>query len=132
MAFRAEYDDTELRRLEVDLRGAPARVQRRASVEVDKAGDLVQRGMRRQASGHRSLRHLPKSITREMLGPYEVEVGYDTHVRGAQGRLAHIIVYGSVNNAPQWDHTVPLRNATPRILQRLAEAGEESVLGDEG
>ncbi len=128
--MKAEWYDADLQKLEIDLSGAPRRIQVQARERTWKAADLIQRGMRRQATGHRQLRHLPKSITREMIGMFEAEIGYDTHVRGAQGRLAHIIVFGSINNDPQWDHSAPMRNLTPRIVKDMADDAEDATLGD--
>lgn len=125
-------DDSELRTLEVDLRGAGLRVQMNATTVLrGKVGPLLQREMRKDARGHRQLRRLPKSIDWEMNGNWEVEAGVRRGQRGTQGRLAHIIVYGSVNNAPVYDHGAALRRAAPRAINWLADAAEESVLGND-
>ena len=129
MAFRVEYDDTELRKLEIDLRGAPSRVQRKAGKGIQRAAGLVARGMRKEVGGHRYLKHLPNTVSHEMIAAFEAEIGLETKRR--QGRLAHIMAYGSVNNGPVFDHTAPLTRLTPRIVNDLANDAEDSVLGDQ-
>lgn len=124
-------DDTELRNLEVDLTGAPGRVQRNARHTLVKGAQKVETGMKVDASGHRRLKHLPKSVSRELLDPWTAEIGMAPK-RGTQGSLAHIAAYGSVNNAPVFDHTASLRRETPGIVQDFADAAERSVLGGDG
>lgn len=138
MAFRPEVDATELRQLAADLSGAPLRVQWNADKAVRRGARLIDREMRRDARGHQGNwfgipgtefnTPLENHVSHEMVGPLEAEIGIES--KGA-GKLAHIIVYGSVNNAPVYDHTAGPRRAMPRIEQIMAEAAEESVLGDE-
>lgn len=122
-------DDTELRQLEADLRGAPLRVRRNASSVVRRGARMIDREMRKDARGHRHLAHLEDAVSHEMIGPLSAEIGLGPK-RGTQGSLAHIIVYGSVNNAPVYDHTAGPRRALPGIAQLFADAAEDSVLGD--
>ena len=131
----AAIDDSELRRLAVDLAAAPLRVQFGASrVLRTEVGPLLETEMKRDASGHRRLRHLPRAVSHEMRGPFEVEAGLKpgrTFGEGGQGSLAHIIAYGSVNNAPVYDHTAALRRAAPVAERWLAGMAEDAVLGTE-
>lgn len=129
MAGFIELDDTDLRRLEVDLSGAPGRMQRHARDEVIKGARRVNKEMKLDASGHRHLAELPDAVSYELLTEFEAEIGLSP---GGQGSLAHIIAYGSVNNAPVYDHTAGLRRATPSIVNSFAEAAESSVLGGGG
>lgn len=123
-----EIDDSELRSLAVDLEEAPFRIQRGAHKTLDWAGGLVNKGMKADARGHRELPHLPRSVTNEFLDFWTQEIGLGP-IPGTQGRLAHIIVYGSVNNAPVYDHTAALRRSTPAILERFAGTAEDATLG---
>jgi len=123
-------DNGELRNLEIDLRGARLRIQRAAPKTLRKAGEIIDAGMRVDASGHRYLPKLAAAVSHEMRGEWEVEIGLSPKA-GTQGSLAHIIVYGSVNNLPVYDHTAALRRSTPEILEMFADAAEESVLGGE-
>lgn len=139
MTTRKNYlDDSELRQLGVDLSDAPLRIQFNATDALRGASRLVNREMRKDASGHQGnffgkpgtnfVQPLARHVTDELTGPLEAEIGIA--YKGA-GRLAHIIVFGSVNNAPVYDHTAGLRRAEPRILEMFADAAEESVLGEQ-
>ena len=137
MSVRVDAD--ELRRLEVDLRGAPMRVQWQSRNALDfQVGPMVAREMRKDARGHQGNYFgipgtefdtpLEDHVSHEMIDEDTVEVGIEA--KGA-GKLAHIIVYGSVNNGPVYDHMAGPRRALPRIQRVLAEVAEESVLGDD-
>jgi hypothetical protein len=125
-----EWDAGELRNLEVDLREAPGRAQRGARVVLANGGRRIDRGMKADARGHRYLPHLPDAVSHEFIAPLEVEIGLGPD--GSQGSLAHIIAYGSVNNAPVYDHTAALRRATPRIEKDFADMLEKATLGAGG
>ncbi len=128
--MRVDWYDAELEALQIDLTGAPRRVQFKAKRTLrEKVGPALHREMKRDARGHRFLGHLPKSVTWEMLDDWGIEAGLEPKSR-TQGRLAHIIVYGSVNNAPVYDHTAALRRVQSRAVAWLADDAEDSVLGD--
>jgi hypothetical protein len=125
---KIHIDDAQLRTLEVDLAGAPGRMQQNApNVLRTKVGPRLQTEMKRDARNHRYLPHLPSAVTWEMRGEWTVEAGLGPD--GNQGSLAHIIAYGSVNNAPVYDHTAALRRVTPFALKWLADVAEDAVLG---
>ncbi len=125
-------DDSELRTLEADFAGADRRIQRNLpAVMRGKIGPALARQMRRDAGGHRYLPHLPSSVSWEMLDQWTVEAGLSPKP-GTQGALAHIIVYGSVNNGPVYDHTAGPRRLLPRWTEMLGDAAEDSVLGGRG
>lgn len=123
-----EIDDSELRTLQVDLSKAPGRMQRGGHKTLGRAGDLVNKGMKQDARGHRYLPRLPRSVSNEFIDYWTQEIGLSP-IPGTQGRLAHIIVYGSVNNAPVYDHTAALRRSTPAILEMFAGEAEDDTLG---
>lgn len=123
-----EIDDSELRNLEIDLKEAPIRGRLGAHDALADGGDMVDKEMRRDARGHRYLPRLPRSVSHEFLDYWTQEIGLSP-IPGTQGRLAHIIVYGSVNNPPVYDHTAGLRRAEPRILERFAGQLEDDTLG---
>lgn len=123
------WDTSEVERLAADLSRAPSRIQRRAQHEFAASADRVKFAMKRLASGHRYLDELPDAVGSSRLGPLSWEVGFD---KVGQGKLANIIVYGSVNNAPVFNHTDALRGELPRLERHLADAGEDSMLGGPG
>lgn len=132
-------DADELRTLEADLTAAPGRLQRATRTTLDKkAGPALAGVMRKDATGHQGNYFgrpgteydtpLERHVSHEMLDPWTVEAGIEA--RGA-GQLAHIIVFGSVNNAPVYDHMAGPRRMLPRIERMLADDAEDSVLGRE-
>lgn len=123
-----EVDDHQLRQLQVDLEEAPGRVQRQAPKALRKGADIVESAMKRDARGHRFLPRIPRSVTSSMLDRWTAEIGFGP-IPGTQGRLAHIILHGSINNGPIWDYTAGLRRSEPRILELMAGAAEDSTLG---
>lgn len=139
MSRRVGFDDRELRQLEVDLRKAPLRTQFNARKAMTKAARVVQREMKRDATGHHGnyfgapgteyLTPLAKHVTFDVDGPYSAEIGFEK--KGA-GNLAHLLVYGSAKNAPVYDHTAALRRSEQEIVYLFADAAERSVLGGDG
>lgn len=97
----------------------------------DAAGDImadgartIQAGMKVDATGHRHLKDLPGTVGRSRLSTLHWEIGFN---RRGQGNLAHIIVFGSVNNAPVYDDTGPLHRWVPQGERRLADKAEQLV-----
>jgi hypothetical protein len=134
---RIHIDDSELHRLELDLRKAPLRIQFGvAKALATRAAPIVERAMRRDARGHMGnwfgipgteyVTPLDKHVSSEMLTSDTLEVGIEK--KGA-GKLAHIIVFGSVNNAPVYDHMSGPRRAMPRVVSAMADQAEDDVLG---
>jgi len=137
MARSVEFDAGELSKLYADLSGAPVRVQFNAGQAVRKGARLIDREMKRDARGHEGnyfgrpgtefATPLENHVSHEMTGPLEAEIGIEA--KGA-GKIAHIIVFGSANNSPVYDHTAGPRRALPAIEKVMADAAEDSVLGD--
>jgi hypothetical protein len=128
----AHIEADELRKLELDLRGAPHRVQWNATQLLEtRVGPMIADAMRADARGHRYLPKLPDAVSHEMIDKDTVEVGLEPAGRRHQGSLAHIIVYGSVNNQPVYDHMAGPRRRLPRIERMFADMAEDAVLGDE-
>lgn len=124
-----EISSPDLRTLEVDLSGAPFRSQWNLKENIKRGARLVSNGMRADAAGHRYLKHLPTAVSWETKeAGYAAEIGLGPK-KGTQGSLAHIIVYGSVNNFPVYDHTSALRRNTSAIERIFAEGAEDAVLG---
>jgi hypothetical protein len=134
--LKIHLDDDELRRLEVDLSGAPLRAQWNLTNGVRRGAAIVDKGMRVDASGHKGNwfglpgtsydTPLEQHVSHEMLSPDTAEIGIEN--KGA-GKLAHIIVFGSVNNAPVYDHMSGPRRAMPRVVSAMADQAEDDVLG---
>lgn len=135
---RLHIDDSELDRLEMDLAGAPLRVQFGAQKALMSGARLVDREMAEIVDGHRGNwfgkpgtsypTPIGQHVSHEMVGDLEAEIGVEK--KGA-GKLAHILAYGSVNNGPVFDHTQALTRAMPRIAEQFGEMAEDAVLGGE-
>ena len=76
-------------------------------------------------TGHPHIKHLPRSIG------YDVKVPRTNYIVGTvgvnrasnQGKLAHIIEFGSVNNAPIPGGLPALEAEKPRFLQYVSDMG---------
>ncbi len=120
------FDTKEVKRLNVDFRNASPRVQFAARGVLRSGARSVARHLRVDAAGHRYLDALPGTVSSGQTGPLSFEIGFD---KGGQGSLAHIIVYGSVNNAPVFSNLTALRRALPEIERDMADAGVKSFFG---
>lgn len=129
----------EIRELEIDISLAPARVKRNATKVLRRAAELVDEQMTIDAAGHQGNwfgipgteydTPLEKHVSHELLDPLTAEIGIEN--KGA-GKLAHFIVFGAHKaHAPAYDYTAAQRRSTPAIVRMFADAGEESVLGDD-
>jgi hypothetical protein len=129
-------DDHELRTLELDMSGAPARVRNPAGVA--RSAKIIEREMKVDAAGHvgsyftplqrhKSATDLPRHVSSEMVGTLSAEIGIEN--KGA-GQLGAIIAYGVPGkSSPAYDPGAGPRRAMPRVLNILADQTEESVLG---
>lgn len=123
------FDTSEVDRLAADLTQAPRRLQFKARGVMKKGALEILRGMRRDFSGHSHAPHVPRSLEMEPRGAFGWEIG-ELDSAGGQWGIAHILAYGTSNNAPVVDHRAALRKEIPEIMRHLSEAAEESVLGD--
>lgn len=128
---RIRLEADEIRTLYVDLSGAPARIQINGSKTLAEGAMLVEDEMKDDARGHRFLKHLPRAVSRQRLTWDMYEIGLGPK-KGTQGSLAHIIAYGSINNAPVYDHMAGPRRAMPHVVELFADTAEESVFGGTG
>jgi hypothetical protein len=123
-----EIDDRELAQLQLDLREAPARVQLGATKTLRRGAEIVNRGMTKDAKGHRYLPYFSRGITHELLDRFTAEIGFERS-EGEQHSLVWIILNGSVNNFPVYDKYAALRRSTPAILEMFGGMAEDAVLG---
>jgi hypothetical protein len=115
--------------LAVDLSRAPDRLREAAGDLFKNEADALKRDMQRDAMNHRYLPKFARQLNQQKLAPMDHVIGF--HTRG-QGSLAHIIVFGSVNNAPVYNFYGPLQRRTPFFVEHLARVAEDSVFGDPG
>jgi hypothetical protein len=123
-----EIDDRELAELQLDLREAAPRVQLGATKTLRRGAEIVNRGMTKDAKGHRYLPYFSRGITHELLDRVTAEIGFERS-EGEQHSLVWIILNGSVNNFPVYDKFAALRRSTPAILEMFGGMAEDAVLG---
>jgi hypothetical protein len=119
-----KVEHKEVTTLVIDLSEAPSRLADNLDSVFANEADALLRDMRRDAAGHRFLPNLPSHLRKWKLGPLSHEVGF---VTGDQGSIAHIIVNGSVNNAPVYDFYGPLTRRTEPFVRHIANIAEDSI-----
>ena len=113
-----------------DLQVAAARIVPEAEQVASRAALKIKAGMRASAAAATPkgyARRLPLSITYDVtagIGRVEAEVGPDKARPGLQGALGNFLAFGSRNNAPVWDYTVPLAAEAPVVEKFLGLAGQ--------
>lgn len=133
--MRVHLDYTQLRELAIDLSGAPMRVQFNARKGLRESSKIVDQQMTIDATGHQGNwfgipgteydTPLEKHVSWEFIGDLQTEIGIEA--KGA-GLLAPIIVFGSVNNDPTYDHTAALRRSMPAILNIFGRQAQDATL----
>lgn len=123
------WEHEQVDTLAIDLTDAPGRIQRKAPKVLEVGAFKTKRNLKRMASGHKYLPGLDGAVSYDRISDLEYEIGFD---KRGQGNLANIAVYGSVNNAPiMGSPSDALRIELPSIVENLADAAEDSVLGEE-
>lgn len=129
--MRINIDSRDLRKLELDLNAAPLRLKFQGRKVMERWAEATEREMSEDARGARrsdptTIPHLPKSSSHTVVNDLTAEVGLGPR-RGTQGSLAHIIAYGSVNNAPVYDYFAGPRRAQRRFTTSWLDAMEDSI-----
>lgn len=124
MPMSVHIDSHEVYELVIDLSHAPDRLKDNVGTVFKNEADALRRDMFRDAEGHRYLPKFAPRLTAEKLGALDYIVGFNNT---GQGSLAHIIVFGSVNNAPVYDFYRPIRRRTEPFVEHIARIAEDSV-----
>jgi hypothetical protein len=121
-----------------DLFELGRRLRAAAALAPDKCLEIVKKGAQdvkkdwagrmrgREKHGH--IPHLPKSIgydVRETVHGAIATVGPNKESR--QGPLAHLLEFGSVNNAPHLDGAGALLTEAPKFYAAIVKAERESL-----
>jgi hypothetical protein len=121
------FDHSELDALALDLVKAPARVLPAIIPAVNRAGMKIKATMKADASGHRHLPDLARTVGYDVtVSPLSasVEVGF---AKTGQGNLANIAAFGTSNNAPVMDITRGLYEELPFFMRAIAKAGADAL-----
>ncbi len=120
-----EFDTRELDRLARDFTAAPAKVIPALVPVAHRAGAKIKGAMRKDASGHRHLKDLPRFVEYDVdVEPLSISVEVGFRKEGA-GNLANVAAYGTSNNAPVMDVTRGLRDEVPHFMRWVAKVGSE-------
>ncbi len=127
MGVRATFQTGDLDQLAVLHFGqAGSRLNKAGTATMRKSVNRIEKGMKVDAGGHRFLPSFASQVTTQEKSPWSYSVGWRF---AGQGNLAHIIVRGSVNNAPVYDHTIPARRELSALARDLAKDAEQAVFG---
>jgi hypothetical protein len=132
MALDLDIDHSEVTELVVTFERASQRLDRNLDSVFDDEADALTREMKRDAAGHRFLPKLPQALSKEKLGPRDYLIGFNTGSRRHQGSLAHIIVFGSVNNAPVYNFYGPITRRAVPFVEHVARIAEDSIFTTKG
>ncbi len=122
-------DASEVHTLTLDLESAPARLRDNADEVFKNEASALNRDMKRDAMGHRYLPVFAQHMTAQKVGHLHHIIGFN---KVKQAKLANIIVFGSVNNAPVYNFYGPLTRRTPYFVEHLARIAEDSVFSGPG
>lgn len=122
------WDTSELRALKAAFDAAPFKAAAALGPVAEKAGVNMKAHMKRDASGHRHLRGLARTVEYDIKkSPALIELVVGFRKEG-QGNLANIAAYGSQNNAPVMDITAPLAKEVPNFMRWAGKVVGESLL----
>jgi len=119
----ATVDTHELDELADDLDEIPAEKRPQFRKVVERGANNIKRDLRADAAGHPTYRMFPLSITYDMTGEFEAEIGPDKD--RVQGPLGNILYFGTSKSAPQLNLEGPLHRETQRFEDAIADVAED-------
>ena len=123
-----EIDTSELDRLARDFMAAPARVIPALVPVANRAGINIKRAMRADATGHRGMPDLPRTIAYDVeLTPTSVSVDVGWLEPTGQGHLENIAAFGTSKTPPLMDITRGLTDEVPNFMRWVAKVGSEAL-----
>jgi hypothetical protein len=119
----AEVDFSQVERLADDLEGVPEETRPKFRKVIERGAVNIKNEMRAEASGHPTFKHFPRSISYDLTGEFEAEIGPD---KGRiQGALGNLLYFGRSNTAGVLDINGPLRREEPRTVDAIADVAED-------
>ncbi|SFO59740.1 hypothetical protein [Amycolatopsis rubida] len=120
----ADVDMSQVDQLARDLEAIPEKTLPKFRKVVEKGAVNIKNGMRRDAQGHPTFAHFPRSITYDTKDDgLAAEIGPDKAL--IQGALGNIVYFGTSKNAPVLDINGPLRKEEPRFADAIADVAED-------
>ncbi|WP_051165721.1 hypothetical protein [Amycolatopsis orientalis] len=117
-------DWSEVEKLADDLEIAADDIRKKVLPVVRKGAVNVKNDMRRDATGHPTYRHFPRSITYdEINGGLGAEIGPDKDL--VQGALGNLLYFGTDKTNGVLNINPPLDKEAPRFERALADVAED-------
>lgn len=124
----ADLDLSEVFDFEAELRRAADRVMPKVAPVIKKGALNIKKAMKDDATGHKSLKDLPRTISFEMdSGPTWVEAEIGWLKPTGQGHLENIAAFGTSKQAPVMDITRGLRAEERPLVDWLLRVGVEVI-----
>lgn len=120
-----DFDTSELTDLAAAFDSAAPRLMRALRPVAERAGVGMKKRMVAQASGHRRLAGLPRTVEYDVdqgVTSISVDVGFR---KEGQGNLANIAAFGTSDMAPVMDIIAPLKAEVPLFMRFAAKAAAE-------
>ena len=120
-------DAHELQDLAASLMAAAAVITPALVPVANKAGVNIKKRMKADASGHRHLPGLARTVNYDVetgADYIEVEVGFE---KKGQGNLANIAAFGTSRNGPVMDITLGLKAEVPSFTKYALKVAAEAI-----
>ncbi|PXY20881.1 hypothetical protein [Prauserella muralis] len=118
--MRVEVTTQGVAKLAADLEDVPDEKGPELRRVVARGALNVKEELRDNARSSGTYKHFHRSISYDMVGDLEAEIGPD---KGrVQGALGNLLYFGRRDTAPVLNLTAPLHNEAPRFEQALADA----------
>lgn len=118
-----EIDFSQVDKLADDLDRVPEETRPKVRAVVSKGALNIKNEMRAEASGHPTYRHFPRSISYDLTGDLEAEIGPDKAL--IQGALGNLLYFGTSKTGGVLDINGPLKREEPRFVDALANVLED-------
>lgn len=116
-------DTSELDQLVTDLDKVPAEVMPKFRKVLERGAVNVKNGMRADATGHPTFRYFPNSISYDLKGELEAEIGPD---KGrVQGALGNLLYFGTSKSGGVLDINGPLNREGQRLEDAAADVAAD-------
>ncbi len=116
-------DFSEVERLASDLEKVPDETRSKFSKVVEKGALNVKNGMQRDARNSGHYKHFSRSISYDMVGEFEAEIGPD---KGRiQGALGNLLYFGRSTTAGVLNINGPIHREQPRTVDAIADVAED-------
>jgi hypothetical protein len=118
-----DIDFSQVDRLADDLLEVPEETRPRFRAVISKGALNIKNEMRAEAANAGHYKHFNRSISYDLTGEFEAEIGPDKAL--IQGALGNILYFGTSKNAPVLDINGPLNREGPRTVDAIGDVAED-------